>query len=131
MQVMPQMLTRQSKRYNMVSCGRIRLIDHLRRDQRIQGASLSGEIWSVSRNIRSRQCGSWHQQCQTIQWPTNEMIINSWSFANTIVLTVLQSKVFPVPLGPHIRNEAMGRAGLPSPLLDRRIAFATARTASG
>lgn len=45
-------------------------------------------------------------------------------------LTVFAISVLPVPEGPAIKKLAIGRFGLDSPLLDRRIAFATALTAS-
>lgn len=46
-------------------------------------------------------------------------------------LTVLLSNVLPVPEGPAIKKLAMGLWAFRRPLLERRIAFATALTASG
>ena len=48
-----------------------------------------------------------------------------------LVLTVLLRRVLPVPDGPAIKKDAIGLWALLSPLRDRRIAFATAFTASG
>src|SRR3984957_20609510 len=113
--------------------GRIRSADHPSRSQHNQEVLRSIGRLNGILNILSRRRESWHQESRTVEMPA---IVNTRHsarhFSNEkIAITVLLSKVFPVPEGPAIKKLAMGLAALPSPLRESRMAFATALTASG
>ena len=52
------------------------------------------------------------------------------SLSNKNLAKVLQSSVLPTPVGPRNKKEPIGRLGSERPARLRRIAFATASTAS-
>ena len=56
--------------------------------------------------------------------------IIAFSVPNIASESALESSVFPTPVGPRNRNEPIGRFGSLSPTRPRRIARATADTAS-
>ena len=56
--------------------------------------------------------------------------IRAFSVPNIASASALQSSVFPTPVGPRNKKEPIGRFGSFNPTLPRRIAFATATTAS-
>src|SRR5437764_1233811 len=58
------------------------------------------------------------------------MRIMDSSVSNRNSASALHSSVLPTPVGPRNRNEPFGRRGSDNPARDRRMAFATMRSAS-